>query len=359
MRVFIKNFFFVTVPSLLVIFLMLELFFRFVIIASNTPNYSFELNHKVLKFDTHNNTKGTYTLGKWGEKMGDWKVNNAGWNYPIDYRPKGVNKRIAVIGDSYIEAFQVNNDANYPYLLNSSLSESGYEVYGFGISGAPLTQYLHMCRYVEKEFAPDIFIVNVVHNDFDESIQKYSSSPFFLTVSLQDSLATEVEPVPYQTSGVKKWMKKSALIRYLVNNLLITNLPTSRQKKAGEESVEQYNANVAVNKLQARQAEIKWMLKAVLKKFKEDFPNKRIIFVMDGCRKDIYDGILSQSNILFLNKSLSEETALVGLEVIDLNEAFRREYDQNKRNFEFESDGHWNVLGHQIVADTLAGYLKK
>ena len=39
------------------------------------------------------------------------------WNYPIDYYPVDEKKLITVIGDSYIEAFHVDADEKYPYLL--------------------------------------------------------------------------------------------------------------------------------------------------------------------------------------------------------------------------------------------------
>ena len=106
-----------------------------------------------------------------------------GWNYPIDYYPINDKKLIAVIGDSYIEAFQVDVDKNYPFLLREKL-KNDYEVYAFGKSGAPLSQYLHISRYVNRHFDPDILIFNLVHNDFDESIQElYPGNTYFLKVS--------------------------------------------------------------------------------------------------------------------------------------------------------------------------------
>ena len=49
---------------------------------------------------------------------------------------------------------------------------SQFDVYGFGKSGAPLSQYLQMTRYVIKHFDPEIIVINVIRNDFDESLRR-------------------------------------------------------------------------------------------------------------------------------------------------------------------------------------------
>jgi hypothetical protein len=67
------------------------------------------------------------------------------------YYPNENEKLIAVIGDSFIEAFQVNVDDNYPYILNKKLADK-CKVYAFGKSGCPLSPYLNMSRYINKYY---------------------------------------------------------------------------------------------------------------------------------------------------------------------------------------------------------------
>ena len=54
------------------------------------------------------------------------------------------------------------------------------EVYQFGMDGAPLSQYLHVLRREVVKYQPDIVVVPLTHNDFDESYRflktRYASS---------------------------------------------------------------------------------------------------------------------------------------------------------------------------------------
>ena len=45
-------------------------------------------------------------------------------------------------------------------------------------------------------------------------------------------------------------------------------------------------------------------------------------------------------------------------EAIDLTPLFESDYKLHQQRFNFETDGHWNEYGHQLVGDTLAKYLK-
>ncbi|MCX5814218.1 MAG: SGNH/GDSL hydrolase family protein [Proteobacteria bacterium] len=215
----LKNILFVTVPVLVVLLIMLEFFFRIVIPASGPPRGYFDEKEKMYFFD-NKNEKGIITLGRFAEIRAKWRINNMHWNYPIDYSANGGKKLIAVIGDSYIEAFQVNVDENYPFLLRKKLKED-YEVYAFGISGAALSQYLHISRYVNKHFRPDIVIFNLVHNDFDESIQALSPQNYhFQQISIkEDDSISEILPRPNyslaQYRPLKRFIYKSSLFRYL------------------------------------------------------------------------------------------------------------------------------------------------
>jgi hypothetical protein len=54
------------------------------------------------------------------------------------------------------------------------------EVLRFGMDGAPLSQYLHLLRREVRAFKPDVVLVQLIHNDFDESYRfletRYASS---------------------------------------------------------------------------------------------------------------------------------------------------------------------------------------
>ena len=80
------------------------------------------------------------------------------------------------------------------------------EVYRFAISGAPLSQYLHILRHEVLKYSPDLVVINLVHNDFEQSYLKhigiYTSS--FLKLKIADGkVVGEYNPVKYE----KRWFK--------------------------------------------------------------------------------------------------------------------------------------------------------
>jgi len=112
----LKNILTVTFPAFLFTCIVLEFFFRWVIPASNPPMGFFDEKEKIYSF-SNEKQEGTITIGRFAQIRTTWRINNRNWNYPIDYHRIDNKNLIAVIGDSYIEAFQVDVDQNYPYLL--------------------------------------------------------------------------------------------------------------------------------------------------------------------------------------------------------------------------------------------------
>ena len=58
-------------------------------------------------------------------------------------------------------------------------STDKFRVYSFAGSGAPLSQYLVWAGYAVKEYGARAVVINVVGNDFDESLSAYRLGPGF------------------------------------------------------------------------------------------------------------------------------------------------------------------------------------
>ena len=98
-------------------------------------------------------------------------------NTPNTSRAKADNiKRVAIIGDSFVEALQVPYDKSVAEQLEKKLGHE-FEVYRFGIGGAPMSQYLHMMRQEVLSYKPDVVIVILVENDLTNRI---STGPAFM-----------------------------------------------------------------------------------------------------------------------------------------------------------------------------------
>jgi len=351
MKKILKNLVFITIPSFIILLLLLELFFRFIIPAAEIPQAFFNENELIYKFDTTAKREGLYTIGKTAQEKGHWRINNYGWNSSIDYVSQRDKKLIAIIGDSQIEAFQVDVDKSYPSLLRRKIADI-YDVYSFGKSGAPLSQYLYYSRYVNRLFNPDILIFNIVHNDFDESVFQLNPSDIhWLTLNVNDSIVTENIPKPNYSFSQHNWgkriIKKSALFRYLYVNLHLSQ--TINNFSIGKNNQDKFNANVEVSKLEENKTLIIKSVDYILGKIHKENPNKRIIFIIDAPRNDIYNNNLKNSNVLFLHDILEKYCLKYGFEYIDLTLPMENDYKKNQIKFNSDLDGHWNEYGHSFV----------
>ena len=97
------------------------------------------------------------------EGLSHFSINSEGWR-DIERaveKPKGVY-RIAIVGDSYIEALQVERESmitsRLESMLNSTSSSQHYEVIPFGMSGADPAVGLQMIQHKVIKFDPDLII---------------------------------------------------------------------------------------------------------------------------------------------------------------------------------------------------------
>jgi len=312
------------------------------------------------RFDINSKNEGQFTSGKFAQHRAKWKINNYGWNSPIDYyRKKEIGKtRIAIIGDSFIEAFQVDVEKSYPSQLRAELGND-YEVYSFGISGAPLSQYLHISRYVNRTFNPEILIFNIVHNDFAESISQLNPEDVnWLSIDVKNGVPKESLPRPdysfSQYNFKKRILKKSALFRYIYQNLKLYDyikyvLQEKEEKK--------YNANVDINKLKENKEIIVIGTKYILNQIRLENPEQRVIVIIDASRRDIYAN-KSDVYIAFWHRILGKYCLENKFEVIDLTQSMKKDYESNHIKFNSEPDFHWNEYGHRFVSTQILEQLK-
>jgi len=105
-------------------------------------------------------------------------VNNYGFLNDQDYSSENKSPLLAVIGDSFVEAAQVENRNTIHGILSRDSVGRG-RVYSFGTSGSPLSTYLVYADYAVNVFHATELVFIVVGNDFDESLLKYKNAPGF------------------------------------------------------------------------------------------------------------------------------------------------------------------------------------
>ncbi len=359
---FLRNFLFISLPTLLLIFLFFEFFiFRLILPAAQFPKLEFEPTHLILKPSAEGPREGLRSMGRAAANRINWQVNNEGWVNTQDYHREKRRPRLAVIGDSYVMGMEVDTKASFPHLLNELLIDS-MEVYSFGMAGSPLSNYFNMARYVVEKFDPEILVISVVFNDFKESLYDFSTPILrrrFWTYQVgADSLLYENQPDPLSLDEgrLNRLLKSCATGRYLYHNLKVFRLRKYfKAKTVATPLVE------TVSKQEYQQQQNQLIRKAVeytLEKFKTEFPKQRIIITLDALRKVISDGRpFQESPSNEYRQLLLEVCRNLDIEVIDFSIPFQQDFQKHQKRFEFDQDSHWNAHAHQLIARVLYDYL--
>jgi hypothetical protein len=343
----IRNFLVLTLPTLLLLFILAEMTVTFVIPAAEFPSYHYDAADQILRFSTADQQDGVFTIGTMAQQRARWRINNVGWNSAIDFAQPKRAPRIAIIGDSYVEALQVNVEDSMAGQLRRMVSPQ-VEVYAFGISGASLSQYLQMARYARTHFDPDIIVINVVHNDFDESLCSVKRQAGMLCLDDDGPDIREAPIVPYHPNPALRQARRIALIRFLIANLKVQ--AQVQQLFSTRGTNQRFNANVDVAQAVARRSRIDKVTGYVLSELKREIQETPVVFLIDAPRQDLYAGTLQDSNVLWLNHHLRSRCEELGFHFIDLTNAFSRIFDSTRIRFESEYDWHWNERGHWAAA---------
>jgi hypothetical protein len=327
--------------------------FRFVLRASDIPRNAYI--DDVIRFEP--NQSGVYRIRN--EIAARYRINAQGWNsahesYAVQH--PGDRERIAVIGDSYVEAFQVDFDQSLAEVLERC---SGSEVYRFAISGSPLSQYLHMIEHAAVRYSPDRVVVVVVHNDFTEAyklqIGKYTRS--FALMSIENGVIARMAPEPHEPPSLL-WARGSATYRYMVDRMQV-NVAALKQRVLMRDGAGGYAANVAQSSIDDEWESIRLVTEyffVQLNRLGQRFRFQPVV-VVDGVRRAIYENVELEPQRL--NRLCVEMGAAHGVVVIDLHTVFSELYVRDGRKFEFDRDGHWNAYAHEVVGSRLCSEFQR
>ncbi len=353
------------ISSVLFCVILLEFFvFRFVLVASDFPKLDFV--DGVLKYRP--NQAGIFRVKN--EIKAGFHINQNGWNskhdqYAIE-RSNG-KLRVAIIGDSKVEAFQVNYDESLAEQTEQGFNHAQVEVYRFAISGAPLSQYLHLLRTEALKYSPDLVVIILVQNDFDES---YLPTPgvytrSFLKINItNDTVEGEISPLEYQVPWYG-YIRSSATWRYLtyrqqfhfssLRKIFFRRQRQERISRGGEMNESGPDLKMKRNKL---------LTEYVFKEMKEisETKNAELLIIMEGdsdnIYKNAYDGKSTPEKVLLLTGMAGSVAEDHGIDFIELQPIFENDFRVNHKEFYFRSDSHWNKHGHKLVAGVIVDFIE-
>ncbi|MGE0698831.1 MAG: hypothetical protein AB7O57_07030 [Hyphomicrobiaceae bacterium] len=300
-------------------------------------------------------------------------INADGWNstrpsYEVARTP-GV-KRIAVIGDSYVHGAFVDTADGFPEVAEAELRKAGVaaEVFRFGMDGAPLSQYLHVLRREVRAFRPDVVVVPLIHNDFDESwrfIKTRYASSFMKIGRDSEGHPVEIPPADFR-AGTADLLRHSAAFRYLyyeTNAYLRFKGLISRWFWGGTEdwTAEFIQSAVDIRKI-ADHEQNRFAARYVLSEMKRmaEADGFRLVLVMDGVREAVYAGKpRSDYAVARLNELAADLAGELGLTFLDLQATFAADFAVHKERFEYAYDWHWNSRANRLVGETVAGLVRR
>ena len=209
--------------------------------------------------DPHCGTRLKPDFQGWWRKEGNAfiHINKYGFRHGDRNLEKPENGlRIAVLGDSFIEAFQVPEEQTFCAVLEKELTDCEslagrrVEVLNFGVSGYGTAQELQMLRHYVWQYEPDMVVLaffagNDVRNNLAE-LEPYHVRPFFQPVDgnlvLDDSFLQHPDYLKAQSPLVRCKVALTNRIRLLQ---LINHMRAEwRQPATGETDGELVRAGV-------------------------------------------------------------------------------------------------------------------
>jgi len=326
------------------------------------------------------------------EGLSHYSINSEGWR-DIE---RSINKpqaifRIAIVGDSYIEALQVEwkkmIGPQLENMLNQHAKKVQYEVMTFGMSGFDAAQAYLTIKHKIIKFQPDLIIYAFVSgNDLQDSVREIRNIPWkpYFTIKnnqliLDDSYRKFVmEKENRWTRPLVLFLRKnSRLIEYLVyvvyprfkayltnykkqqfdlshNNLKVKN-------ELGLSSIDEIYRQPPENSLYQKAWEINERLILEMRSLLLDNNSQFMFFGVTNCNQvsnvvplpDGYDLYYPEHRLA----QFAKENSLYYLPLAEDFARLNKEQDIILHGKRENPGGHWNENGHYYAALKLYEYL--
>lgn len=326
--------------GLLFVLLLLEIVFRFLPVSDRVEIMPVNESSPYLHFRP--SAEYRITQGNLFQIRAHKRTNNEGFFSDVDFVEGDTMPKVAVIGDSFVEAVQVENRETIHARLDS-LFPAEWKVYGIGSSGSALPQYLAYARYALQRLKPRALVFVIYQNDFLESIAGKSPVAGHHYFSADGSVSRIDRPAE---SFLRRLVFRSAFFRYLWLNV---KLPRFFQRnpagKKDHSNSHEYLTNNIIRSFIDNLVEVS-----------EGIP---VWVITDAPRPAVYgrqwEDARTRNSVYRLYGRLRSAADSAGFNTIDLAPVFRRDYLLYRERFEFPTDGHWNTRGHRLAAEALAG----
>ena len=261
---------------------------------------------------------------------------------------------------SYIEALMVPDAETMQTRLARTFARK-LRVYSFAGSGAPLSQYLVWAGHAVRDYGAQVAVINVVGNDFDESLCAIKLAPGFWCYGEDANGQLHLRLVEHRPGLGTQLIRASALARYLLINLQVMHrvweIPGLAEWLFGTSAATRphFTGNT-----DARTEEQRVRLSlAMIDAFFRDLPERvglqaeRVLFTLNGYR---YASTAKQSEGTYfdlMRRAFAAQARMLGYELIDLDTLFTAP-EQAGQRYDYADDAHWSGNGHAVAAQAVS-----
>lgn len=272
--------------------------------------------------------------------------------------------RILVLGDSFMEAFQVSQDRSFARLLEANLRAAGIadaEVINASVSGwGTDDQVTYLMRY-GIQYKPDLILVGMtLHNDVSDNLREE-----FHILENGKLRARPIREMPF-------WRYKELELKSFVstNSHLYQLWIRFWRSPAHQAAGEQLDRHVAalIRTDGGPEIEKGWaMTRGLFKRMREigagtgaktsvfliplmiQLSDERLALFLE--EMSLHRAEIMPDRPQRIMKAIGREE---GIEVIDLLPSFRSWKSRHSGELHLEGDGHWNAQGHALAAAVVA-----
>ena len=319
-----------------------------VFIPTSDPLASIADSHYLIKrYDPSQYHEGRRVSGNLAQIIGRWRVNNLGYLSEIDFSPDSIRVKpaIGLIGDSHVEAFQVDFNRQMSAFLQSEFGDS-ILVYRYGRSGWAFSQYLHQTRVAMAEVSLDAIIYLCAPEDIWNSDYSINHTPFNVLLKITPTGIQETTPVIEQRSTLELRLMHSAILRYLVWNRKF-DFATGLHRKSVK--LIQNSAPPTNHSSYDDEQKMRMITDYIVGSLRREFLGTPILFVI----KPENDRAPEEEAIL---RMIVRAAATNNCGYLDLTSAFKTASEQGIK-VRFEGDSHFTEAGHQVAAKAIKDYL--
>ena len=283
---------------------------------------------------------------------------------------------ILILGDSFVEAIQVNRQDHFTSLIKNEFPK--LKINKIGMSSLGNSHYFANYMHYKNKLDPKMVIIFNVPNDIENNFCNQNTME---CLTLDE--VCEINNKKQLDSNIK-------FLKILENNFYFNYIRNNEQEFLKSVNYNSLKHKIYINILYKFQTyhslrKIKSMVlkKRIIEQNKKDALKKgKCKFFSDNIyarnyynqiNKLLYDQInkVDKKKILFVNVYISKSNKINHDEIfireefkinnyphINLLDNFSEDYTNSDRSAFFEINGHWNKKGHKIVANALINYLK-